>query len=229
MARGDTGAVLVAAGIGKRLGKGPKALLRLKGRWMLEWPLRALLASPSIREVAVVVRPGSEDTMRRWLRRRGLYKATKVVAGGKERQDSVRNGLMAMNTALDYVLVHDAARPFLKSSLVELCARTARKKGTVVVAVPVKDSVKQIKGKGVKSLPREELLAAQTPQGGRLDWLLKASLDAQKKKKLFTDEAGLLEAAGRAVFAVPGYDENYKVTTAPDLDAAKRLAVKFFR
>jgi 2-C-methyl-D-erythritol 4-phosphate cytidylyltransferase len=228
MPRADTGAVLVAAGIGKRLGLGPKALLRLKGRWMLEWPLRALLESPSVAQVAIVVRPGSEDAMRRWLRRRGLHQRTKVVGGGKERQDSVRQGLQALDGHLKYALVHDAARPFLKRKLVEQCAATARQRGTVVVAVPVKDSIKRVSGGSATSIPREELLAAQTPQGGRLDWLLAAALAAHKSKKLYTDEAGLLEAAGRAVFAIAGYEENYKVTTQPDLDAAKNLAKTFF-
>ena len=230
MAKRDCAAVIVAAGLGKRLGAGkPKAHLALKGRWMLEWPLRAMLKAPSVNVVALVVLPGAEKNVSAWLKRRKLDKHVLLVAGGKERQDSVRHGLQAVKELADFALVHDAARPFLNVALIEDCAKSARRKGSGIAAVPVKDSIKQKQGSKVKSLPRETLWAAQTPQAARVDWLLMASLKAKKQRKLLTDEAGLLEWARKPVALVESYDENFKVTTPRDLEAAKKVAGKFFK
>ncbi len=219
------GAVLVAAGLGKRLGvRGTrKALINLGGKPMLRWALDALLATPEIGELALVVHPQDLKVLANWASKQRFKKSIVVTVGGAERQDSVANGLAALAPGWRVLLVQDAARPFITSELVSECCRVAMTRGACLAVTRVKDSIKMISGSGLKSIPRERLLAAQTPQAARAELLLQAHAWAAKTGHLFTDEASLLEQRGIQSVPVMAYAENFKVTTPEDLELARTM------
>jgi 2-C-methyl-D-erythritol 4-phosphate cytidylyltransferase len=228
MPKAICGAVLLAGGVGSRLKAGTrKTNLKLGGRAIIEWPLLSLLKSPLVGEIALVVHaadyPGRQD----WARRQKFKKRVELVKGGAERQDSVASGLSALTGGWELLLVHDGARPFLNQSLIRDCLKVAKARGGAIAAVPVKDSIKLIDGPRLKSLPREHLLAAQTPQAYAAGPLLRAHASAQKRGRYYTDEASLLEARGHASLPVMAYYENFKITTPEDLEAAKRVIKTF--
>jgi 2-C-methyl-D-erythritol 4-phosphate cytidylyltransferase len=220
-------AIIPAAGAGKRLGQGPKGLLALGGRPLYTWSAGAFLASPLIGQVVIVVAPGDVRTVAAACARRFKDARLRVVAGGAERQDSVRLGLEAVDAHFEVVLVHDAARPFLKQSLIRACAQGARLSGGAVACVPVKDSIKLSEEGILQALPREKLWAAQTPQTYQAHLLRDAHAEALKRKAYYTDEAGLCEAAGIPTVAVPSYYENFKITTPEDLALARKIIKDF--
>ena len=226
-ARPWAGAIIPAAGAGKRLGQGRKSLLTLGGKPLYTWSVSAFLAQPFVGQVVVVVHVEDVKAVSSALARRFKDARLKVVAGGAERQDSVARGLQALDAHLEVALVHDAARPFLKASLIRRCAEAARFSGGAVACVSVKDSIKQVEAGQLLGLPREQLKAAQTPQAFQTHLLREAHADAAKKKAYYTDEAGLCEAAGIPSVAVDAYYENFKITTSEDLALAKKLVATF--
>ena len=222
------GAVLLAGGVGSRLKAGTrKTNLKLGSKAIVEWPLISLLNSPYIGEVALVVHKRDYASRVAWAKRRKFKKRVEVVIGGKERQDSVANGLSALDGGWEVLLVHDAARPFLNQSLIRGCVMLAKARGAAIAVVPVKDSIKLVDGPHLKGLPRERLLAAQTPQACQAGVLRRAHAWAQQRRHLHTDEASLLEARGHMSLPVMAYYENFKVTTPEDFEAAKRVIKTF--
>jgi 2-C-methyl-D-erythritol 4-phosphate cytidylyltransferase len=140
------------------------------------------------------------------------------VAGGAERQDSVRAGLAALPPEVEWVAVHDAARPWVRPDDVSRVIRAARETGAAILAVPCADTVKRVKeGRVIETPPRNELWAAQTPQVFRRDWLEEAHAKAAAEGARGTDDASLVEALGLPVAVVPGDPSNRKVTTREDL------------
>ena len=226
--RPSAAAIVLAAGAGKRLGSGArKGLLSLGGKPLYAWSVGAFLASPLVNQVVVVVHREDVRGVGAACAKRFADARLRVVAGGAERQDSVACGLLAIDPHAEVVLVHDAARPFLKASLIRACAQTARLTGGAVACVKVKDSIKLLDGGQLQGLPREQLMAAQTPQAFQAHLLREAHAEAAKKKAYYTDEAGLCEAAGIPAVAVESYYENFKLTTPEDLPLAKRVAAGF--
>jgi 2-C-methyl-D-erythritol 4-phosphate cytidylyltransferase len=216
-------AIVPAAGVGKRLGQGRKGLLSLGGKPLYAWSTQALLASPLIGQLVLVVHAQDLKAVTAACARRFKDVRIKVVAGGTERQDSVGLGLEAVDAHFEVVLVHDAARPFLKQSLIRACVQGARHSGGAVACVPVKDSIKLDEGGFLRALPREKLWAAQTPQAYQAHLLREAHAEARRRGVYYTDEAGLCEAAGFSSVAVPAYYENFKITTPDDLPLARKL------
>lgn len=226
-ARPFAAALVLAAGAGKRLGQGRKGLLTLGGKPLYAWSVDAFLNAPSVGQVVVVVHSQDVKAVSAACARRFKDARLKVVAGGAERQDSVARGLDAADPHYEVILVHDAARPFLKASLIRACAQGARLHGGAVACVPVKDSIKLSDEGMLTALPREKLWAAQTPQAYQAHLLREAHADAAKKKAYYTDEASLCEAAGIPSVAVPAYYENFKITTPEDLPLAKKVVAGF--
>ena len=155
----------------------------------------------------------------------GFEKVSVVVDGGRTRQASVRIGLDALDEVFDPVLVHDAARPLLAPGLVAACASTAAAVGACVAAVPVSSTVKAITADGVveRTLDRERLREAQTPQGFRGSLLREAHLRAVSDGVEGTDDAVLVEGLGATVAVIDGDPENLKVTRPVDLELARIL------
>ena len=213
------GVLVPAAGVGVRLGPGaPKALRTLAGEPLLVHAVRGLRAAPSVGPV-VVAAPASDVAAVRDLL--APYDVV-VVAGGAERQDSVRAALAALDPGVDLVLVHDAARCLTPVAVVEAVAACLRGgAGAVVPVLPVADTVKQVCGdRVVATLDRSALRAVQTPQGFRREVLEQAHAAASGAA---TDDAGLVEALGLPVRTVAGHEEAFKVTRPIDLLLAEAV------
>jgi len=209
-------AILVAGGTGSRFGADvPKQFLPLAGKPVVRHAAEALLA-----HVALLQPVGDAELIAAALAGRAHLP---VVAGGRERQDSVRAGLEALAVhAPDVVLVHDAARPLVPAAVVEgVLAALAEYEGAIP-AVPVTDTIKRAAGGVIAAtVPREHLFRAQTPQGFRFATLLALHRAASGAA---TDDAALLEAAGLPVAVTPGAEQNVKITYAEDFS---RVSAQF--
>ena len=160
-----------------------------------------------------------------------MRKLVAVVPGGERRQDSVLQGLKQAPEGFDgVVLVHDAARPLVDVALVEAVAREAAGAGAALPVLPVVDTVKRVRdGLVVETLDREELGAAQTPQGFRFALLVEAYEAARRDRVTLTDEAMAVERLGAPVRAVPGSPRNRKITTPEDLAWAEGVLAGLVR
>jgi 2-C-methyl-D-erythritol 4-phosphate cytidylyltransferase len=201
----------------------PKAFIPLAGRCLLLRSLEALAASS---EVDLVVPVVAREAMPRLAalesELRSIGKLRSAVAGGAERQDSVRCGLEALPAEVTHVAVHDAARPLVRPGDVTRVVRAARWCGAALLAVPVRDTIKRVEaGRVVATPPRSECYAAQTPQVFRIDWLRDALAKAEADGVRGTDDASLVERLGVAVEVVEGDPANLKITSAEDLALAE--------
>jgi 2-C-methyl-D-erythritol 4-phosphate cytidylyltransferase len=211
-------AILVAAGRGERMGAlRPKAFLELAGQPLVLRSARAFDEAPSVIGIVAVVPQAEVGAARALLA--PVRKLLAVVPGGERRQDSVLEGLRQAPEGFDgVVLVHDAARPLVDVALVEAVARAAAESGAALPVLPVVDTVKRLRdGLVVATLDRDELGAAQTPQGFRLALLLAAYEAAFRDRVTLTDEAMAVERLGAPVRALPGSPRNRKITTPEDL------------
>jgi 2-C-methyl-D-erythritol 4-phosphate cytidylyltransferase/2-C-methyl-D-erythritol 2,4-cyclodiphosphate synthase len=212
-------AVLVAAGSGSRFGAGvPKQFLHLSGKPTIRYAAETLAA------VVDLLQPvGDASQIEAALS--GLAHLP-VVPGGAIRQDSVRNGLEALQPAApDIVLVHDAARPFIPPGTIAALIAALDNADGAIPAVPVADTLKRVAGSLVSAtVAREGIYRAQTPQAFRFDVLLAAHLAAAEGAA--TDDASLLEAIGKRVVIVPGSDDNIKLTYARDLPRLERIMTR---
>jgi 2-C-methyl-D-erythritol 4-phosphate cytidylyltransferase/2-C-methyl-D-erythritol 2,4-cyclodiphosphate synthase len=213
-------AILVAAGRSSRMGS-DKLWADLWGRPAWRWGLDALLAAPGLVRVAVSVAPDAIDRFREALPE-GAEDRCLVVAGGEGRADSVIAGIWALTGAghgdETVVLVHDAARPGVTTTLVSAVAAAAVEQPAIIPVVPVVDSLKRVRnGRVIGPVEREEVAAAQTPQAARLGALRAAIEESHAWGRPITDDAGALAAAGTPVHVVPGDPENRKLTEPSDL------------
>ncbi len=225
--RPTVGAVIPAAGKGARTGsERPKQFLPLGGKPLLHHVLQYCSGSGLIDRIVVVTAPDLRAETERLISAGGYEKIAAVVDGGKERQDSVWNGLQWFAThSVDYVLVHDAARPFLDDGFVADILRAAVEFGAAVPGLTPRETIKRgTADQFVDSTPeRSSLWSIQTPQMFRLSVILEAFRWAIANGVSGTDDASLVEAAGGKVKIVPGRSDNLKVTTAEDLALAEIL------
>jgi 2-C-methyl-D-erythritol 4-phosphate cytidylyltransferase/2-C-methyl-D-erythritol 2,4-cyclodiphosphate synthase len=238
-------AIIAAGGRGLRFGAArPKQLLSIDGRTLLEWSVEAFLAHPSIDEVVVALPPDIARDPPAYLL--GAAKPLRTVAGGARRQDSVSNAFQAAAAASDLFLIHDAARPFVSADLIGRTIDAAAAHGAAIAAIAASDTVKRVHPRDPaapprdpaaappwdpasagldhvvqETLDRETIFLAQTPQGFRRD-VLAAAVALGRSGVEATDEAALAERAGYTVHVVAGEPNNVKITTAEDLDAARR-------
>ncbi len=223
-------AILVAAGRGERLGDlRPKAFVELAGQALVLRSARAFDEAPSVGGIVAVVPEAEVGAARSLLA--PVRKLVAVVPGGERRQDSVLEGLRQAPEGFDgVVLVHDAARPLVEVSLVEAVARAAAEAGAALPVLPLADTVKRVRdGLVVATLDREELGAAQTPQGFRLALLVEAYEAAFRDRVTVTDEAMAVERLGAPVRALPGSPRNRKITTPEDLAWAEGVLAGLVR
>jgi len=219
----EIGAIVAAAGLGTRLGRGAKALVELNGRTALSRVVELFLTLDEIGRIVVVGPPSRLELAEREVE--GLRPAKPVVVrpGGDTRQLSVRAGLKALE-GCDYVLVHDAARPMASAALVRRVIAAAVQTGAAIPGVPPRDAVKRVEGgRLVDSLDRNKLVLAQTPQGFRYALLERAHFQAADAGLVGDDDAQLVAAAGYAVAVVPGEPTNVKLTTQEDLEVLEAL------
>lgn len=216
-------AIVVAAGRGTRLGLPyNKVFFRLAGRSVLSRSLDALCASGLLEGIVLVLAQEDRERYDRLVEREGACPLVRsVVDGGGTRQESVYRGLCALPAGADIVAVHDAARPFVSVDILEKTIESARRFGSGVISVPVKDTIKQVNQSGLafRTLERERLRAVQTPQTFRKELLLEAYRCAQEQARTATDDASLVEALTGSVHLVevPQGERNIKLTTPEDL------------
>jgi 2-C-methyl-D-erythritol 4-phosphate cytidylyltransferase len=226
----DVGVIVVAAGRGERLGGAPKQYREIAGVPMLLRSIRPFAAHPDVAHVAVVLSPADSARPPEWLAEL-LGGGLSVVAGGAERQDSVAAGLAALPDACAVVLVHDAARPFASSAVIGAVIERARAGHAAIAAVPVSDTLKRIASDGrtiERTVPREDLWRAQTPQGFPRAVLAAAHAAAKSSRgeqdAPATDDAALVERNGGSVTVVRDSATNFKITSADDLSLAEAWA-----
>ncbi len=217
-------ALVVAAGESRRMAGQDKIFALLAGVPVLARTVETLLASSWVDQVVVVLRAerlaaGHELAAERHWSRRVVF-----CAGGERRQDSVRLGLDEIGGE-GWILVHDGARPFFSTQLVERGLEAARATGAAIPGVPVSDTIKRVSADGrvEETVSREALRAVQTPQVFRLGLLRAVHRQLAQSGQAFTDDAAMLESQGHEVVVFPGEAGNYKVTTPEDLRRAEAL------
>jgi len=220
-------ALIPAAGMGKRMGKPvAKQFLPLGDMPMLAHTLLAFQRAAEIDEIIPILsQEDMENCLRDIIERFAISKVKTLVVGGKERQDSVANGLHKLEKDASIVLVHDGVRPFVTHDMIKACVALARKGECVAVGVPIKDTIKEVDDHGIvrHTLERNRLWAIQTPQAFPLK-VLKHAYEASYKNKIYgTDDASLVERAGGKVHVIMGSYENIKITTPEDLILAEEI------
>ncbi len=213
--------LIPAAGMGRRMGGGiNKQYLKLAGQPILAHTLALFDSHPLVDHIYVIAPQEDIDfCLREVVEPCRLTKVRRIVPGGAERQDSVRNGLGACEAeAEDIVLIHDGVRPFFPADLLQEVIDKATQVGASVVGVPVKDTIKEVSDGLIQGTPeRRRLWKAQTPQAFRYALISEAHRRAQVEGYLGTDDASLVERLGRKVAMVEGDYRNIKITTPDDL------------
>lgn len=214
----DTALLLLAAGQSERMGEN-KLVLELLGRSVLERSLAAAIAAREISEIIIIVSDETRALAER-LSRSCAKKPIALVSGGKTRQESVYNGLLAAKGTA-FVAIHDAARCLVTPAIIDESIRSARDFGSGVVALAAQDTIKKVRdGFIVKTLERNELVQIQTPQSFSHSLILRAHARAKSDGIVATDDAALVERLGIGPRTVPGSAENIKLTTQNDIGIA---------
>jgi 2-C-methyl-D-erythritol 4-phosphate cytidylyltransferase len=217
--------LIPAAGLGRRMGASVhKQYLSLQGRPVLAHTLSIFEHHPRIDRIYIIAPADQIDYCRDDIVTPGGFrKVSGILAGGAERQDSVRLGLLGCGAeADDIVLIHDGVRPLFDGNCLDRVLRVIETQGSCVVGVPVKDTIKVVQnGCAVETPERGKLWAAQTPQGFRYQKILAAHLAAERQGYYGTDDASLLEWQGEVVPVVEGDYRNIKITTPEDLQIAE--------
>lgn len=215
-------AIIPAAGMGKRMGAGVnKQYLLLDGKPVLAHTLAVFEGAPFVDDVCLVIPEAEIPYCREHVvEQYGFKKVRLIVPGGKERQNSVMNGLRALDGAADddIVLIHDGVRPFIPLRTLQESVEAARVNDGALAAVPAKDTIKFVQEGIVRETPpRENLWQAQTPQTFRYGVIREAHELAEAESYLGTDDASLLERLGKRVKVVMGDYRNIKITTPEDM------------
>ncbi len=234
-------AIVPAAGLGKRFGPGTnKPFQNLGGKPLIIWSLETLQSINEIQEIIPVLKVEDMEYGQKIFEEHGLSKIKKIAPGGKERQDSVYNGLELIDNKNCIVLIHDGVRPLIEKDLIENTIKellnppthTLVKGGNVgfkgfdgiIFGVPVKDTIKEAEDVIIKkTLKRSSLWAIQTPQIFPYKKLYNAYNKAKKEGYFSTDDAALVERYGGKIKVVMGSYRNIKITTPEDLEIAEFL------
>jgi 2-C-methyl-D-erythritol 4-phosphate cytidylyltransferase len=219
--------ILPAAGQGKRMGAGKnKLLLELNEIPVLIHTLKVFEEDEACKGIILAIHPQDEAEFNALLKKYNLTKVIRMIAGGKERQHSIYNALKTVNTN-GIILVHDAARPFIRKEHIQRLTERALETGAAIIGVPAKDTMKKIKdGVVVETVERSSLWAVQTPQAFRISLLLEAYEKAERDHFLGTDDASLVERLHHPVVMVEGDYDNIKLTTPEDLYFAEAILKK---
>lgn len=223
-------AIIVAAGKSERMGAGTdKAFLNLGPKPVLAWSLLAFERCTDIDRIILVVRKDQLVAAKALARMFGISKLCNIVPGGKERQDSVQNGLKVMDADTRIVVVHDGARPCVTPDTISEVVKTARRTNAAVVGRRIFDTVKYVEKGAVitRTEDRSKLWAVQTPQAFQASLLKRAYAETAKKKAIVTDDSAAVEALGEQVKICESNLPNIKITTADDLQIAAAVVLKY--
>lgn len=217
--------VIPAGGKGVRSGfSAPKQYLKFFGKELIVYTLKVFQKNPLIDEIIIAADKNYFSLLQSIKKKYRLNKITGIVQGGKERQDSVYNGLLSIKANKnDLVIVHDAARPLLPDEVLTNAVKLAENKGNALVCIKASDTL--IKGSGVVEsyLNRDEVYYVQTPQIFKYCVLLDAMNDAYKNNFRGTDESMLVKRIGEKINISEGSHFNFKVTSKTDIELFKKL------
>ncbi len=210
-------AVIVCAGEGRRLGR-PKADFLLKGNPLFYYSLQVFLAIDSIEQVVLVLQEKHFDFSRKFIN----SEKVSLAPGASSRSCSVANGLSKVKKGLDYVLIHDCARPFVTKKITLNIIKNLEKYSAVICGLPTADTLKKVEsGLAKNTLKREDIFSIQTPQGFKKDLLEKAYKNKQVAES--TDSAQLIEKMGHKVKVIEGSRLNFKITYPEDIYLAGKI------
>lgn len=216
-----TVAIIPAGGTGVRMGGNiPKQYLKLGGIPIIVHTLMAFQEARLVDAIFLVLpKEDVAEAPQIVLSRYRLPKVQQILPGGAHRQDSVKQGLDALPSDCDIVVIHDAVRPFISPQIINTIIRKASLSGAVTVGMPIRDTIKRVDGRGCveATVDRERLWCTQTPQAFRAPLLKEAYETAYGEHHYGTDDAGLVERTGIKVKMLPGSFDNIKITTADDL------------
>lgn len=223
----NTVAIIPAGGTGKRMKQSfPKQYTMLEGMPVLAHTIITFQHSSVVDSIFLVVPADDLDFVgHQIVQKYAFSKVKKILEGGKERQDSVRNGIEAVTDDYEIVIIHDGVRPLCTENLVKASVKQAKEEGAVSLGVPVKDTIKSIDeyGRVMKTIDRDSLWLTQTPQAFRREIIKKAYKKAYEENYYGTDDACLVERIGVTVKMIQGSYQNIKITTQEDLLFAAML------
>lgn len=210
----DYSVVIPCAGMGKRMGLGyNKLLMKMENQTLIEKTVKIFMQDPKCKQIILVISTHDEQDMNELFKK---YPQIEMTYGGKERQDSVYQGLLKVKE--DYVLVHDGARPYLKQEFIDRLLTCLNEEEACLLMVKAKDTMKIVEDGYVKeTIPRQNVMHAQTPQAFRTQTILKAHQYAIEHHLEGTDDSSLVEMMGIKVKVVEGDFANIKITTMEDL------------
>jgi len=226
-------ALIAAAGLGKRMNaKISKPFIPIFGKPILAYTVEKFEQCKFIEKIYLIVNQEERDLCSKdIILKYNFSKVQELIAGGETRQDSVYNGLKVLNSDTDIVVIHDGARPLVEETLIQDSIKAAQKYGAAIVAIPLKDTVKKSQKDFFinKTLNREEIWRAQTPQTFKYDIILSAYHQAYKDKFFTTDDAAIVEKYGHKVKMIIGSEENIKITTPFDIIIAENFLKRGFK
>ncbi|MBI5418087.1 2-C-methyl-D-erythritol 4-phosphate cytidylyltransferase [Candidatus Poribacteria bacterium] len=217
-------AIIASAGQSRRMGgKINKQFIKINGLPLLAHTLKAFQNSSLIDQIIIAIEANNiELCQNEIVNKFNIFKIFKIVQGGKERQDSIYNAIKVLPDDIEYVLIHDGARPMVTQEIIHRVIREVKISKAVITAVPVKDTIKEIKNDIIVStLNRANLVSVQTPQAFEVNIIKKAYEEAYKNNFLGTDDAMLVERIGIPIKVVMGSYSNIKVTTPEDVEIVK--------
>jgi len=214
-------ALIAAAGKGKRMNAEiSKPYIPIFRKPILAYTIDKFERCKLIDKIYLIINKEKKDLCyNNIILKYNFSKVQELISGGDSRQDSVYNGLKALELNTDIVVIHDGARPLVEETLIQDSIKTAQKYGSVVAAIPIKDTVKKCRKDFFisRTLKREEIWRAQTPQTFKYDIIISAYHQAYEENFKATDDAAVVEKYGHKVKIIIGSEENIKITTPFDI------------
>ena len=213
-------AIITAAGSGRRFGEA-KQFKKLHGKPLYQYSLDTFIKSRLFDEIILVIPNSNQEKVQKEIKRKYSSQVSLVI-GGSDRQDSVKNAIQNSNPNIDLVVIHDAARPFITTTLIEKCISACETSDGAIIAVQPHDTVKFSKDNIVeKTIDRSNIWMAQTPQAFNKRKILEAYSSNDFDDLIVTDESFLMEKLGYKIMIVPGTGKNFKITTFDDWERAE--------
>jgi len=220
-------AIITAGGSGKRVSKQQKKqFIEINGRPLLFWTLDKFAEHELIEEIIVVL-PADSQNFSNFILEEFPECSLKIVTGGKERQNSIMTALEACSSDTEIVLIHDGVRPFISKDEISSLISSATVNSAVIAASRVKSTIKHVISQKIeRTVPREDLYEALTPQVFRYDLIYKYHQQAADEGLLFTDDAAVLEYYGQEVSILECSSRNFKITEPSDIELAAKLLTR---
>ena len=213
-------AIITAAGSGRRFGEA-KQFKKLHGKPLYQYSLDTFIKSRLFDEIILVIPNSNQEKVQKEIKRK-YSSQVGLVIGGPDRQDSVKNAIQNSNPNIDLVVIHDAARPFITTTLIEKCISACETSDGAIIAMQPHDTIKFSKDNIVeKTIDRSNIWMAQTPQAFNKRKILEAYSSSDFDDLIVTDESSLMEKLGYKIMIVPGTAKNFKITTFDDWKRAE--------